>query len=244
MTTTINADTIVGGAVVTADASGVLGLQAAGNTGITLNSSRAIGVGASPSYGTAGQALLSAGSAAAPTWGTPVGGLNFISSQTISTAVASVDFTTGIDATYDNYQIVFSNFIMASSSRLALRLRQAGAFKTSDYVNLNLNVQTGSVIASAFSVTDTYIMANAGGTPDTNSFYSGYFTLSSPNSTVRRIPAVNGYSGCMGNTAASSTIQYFSGAVDVAGAITGFQLLARSGNLTAGTVALYGMSKA
>ena len=72
MTTTINADTVVGGAVVTADASGVLGLQAAGNTALTLNSSRAIGVGASPSYGTSGQVLTSAGSAAAPTWTTPV----------------------------------------------------------------------------------------------------------------------------------------------------------------------------
>ena len=74
MTTTINADTVVGGAVVTADASGLLGLQAAGNTGITLNSSRAIGVGASPSFGTAGQVLTSAGSSAAPTWSTPSAG--------------------------------------------------------------------------------------------------------------------------------------------------------------------------
>lgn len=68
MTTTINADTVVGGAIVTGDASGILGLQAAGNTGLTLNSSRAIGVGASPSFGTAGQVLTSQGSAAAPTW--------------------------------------------------------------------------------------------------------------------------------------------------------------------------------
>lgn len=37
MTTTINADTVVGGAVVTADASGVLGLQGAGNTGISIS---------------------------------------------------------------------------------------------------------------------------------------------------------------------------------------------------------------
>jgi len=68
MTTTINADTVVGGAVVTADASGILGLQAGGNTGLTLNSSRAVGVGAAPSFGTAGQVLTSQGSAAAPTW--------------------------------------------------------------------------------------------------------------------------------------------------------------------------------
>jgi len=38
MTTTINADTVVGGAVVTADASGILGLQSAGTTAITLQS--------------------------------------------------------------------------------------------------------------------------------------------------------------------------------------------------------------
>jgi hypothetical protein len=71
MTTTINADTIVGGAVVTADASGVLALQAAGNTALTLNTAQAIGVGSSPSYGTSGQVLTSAGSGAAPTWSTP-----------------------------------------------------------------------------------------------------------------------------------------------------------------------------
>lgn len=68
MTTTLNADTVVGGAVVTGDASGVLALQAAGNTGLTLNSSRAIGIGASSDYGNTGQLLTSAGSAAAPTW--------------------------------------------------------------------------------------------------------------------------------------------------------------------------------
>jgi hypothetical protein len=70
MATTINADTVTGGAVVTGDASGVLALQAAGNTGLTLNSSRALGVGASPSFGTSNQVLLSNGSSAAPTWGT------------------------------------------------------------------------------------------------------------------------------------------------------------------------------
>ena len=38
MTTTINADTVVGGAVVTADASGQLGLQGAGVTQLTVTS--------------------------------------------------------------------------------------------------------------------------------------------------------------------------------------------------------------
>ena len=41
MTTTINADTVTGGAIVTGDASGALGLQAAGTTLFTLSGSTA-----------------------------------------------------------------------------------------------------------------------------------------------------------------------------------------------------------
>ena len=74
MATILNADTVVGGAVVTGDASGVLALQAAGTTGLTLNTSLAIGVGSGNSTGTSGQVLTSAGSGAAPTWVTPGGG--------------------------------------------------------------------------------------------------------------------------------------------------------------------------
>lgn len=68
MTTKINADTVDGGAVITGDASGVLELQAAGNTVLTLNSSGAVAVGSTPDYGSAGEALISAGSAAEAVW--------------------------------------------------------------------------------------------------------------------------------------------------------------------------------
>lgn len=96
MTTTINADTVVGGAVVTADASGQLGLQAAGVTKLTVSSSGvtlasalpiasggtnatatptagAVPYGTGSAYaftsaGTSGQVLTSNG-ASAPTWG-------------------------------------------------------------------------------------------------------------------------------------------------------------------------------
>ena len=215
---------------------------AAGSAGGVLYSAGA-SAPAFTAVGTSGQYLKSNASSA-PTWVTASsGGLIFISSQTISTAVASVDFTTGIDSTYDDYQVVFSNFKLASSSRLALRLRPAPTFATASCIHFNINARTGSVLSCSFSLTDTFIMSNNGGTPDTNGYWSGYFTLSSPNSATRRVPAVNGYAACVGNTAASSTIQTFSGGQDVGAAITGFQFLARSGNLTAGTVALYGMAK-
>ena len=68
MATTINADTVAGGAIITGDASGVLALQSAGTTGLTLNTSLALGVGSSPAYGSSGEALFSNGSGAAPSW--------------------------------------------------------------------------------------------------------------------------------------------------------------------------------
>lgn len=74
MTTKLNADTVTGGAVVTGDASGILELQASGNTALTINASRALGVGAAASFGTSGQVLTSSGSSAAPTWTTPSAG--------------------------------------------------------------------------------------------------------------------------------------------------------------------------
>jgi hypothetical protein len=191
--------------------------------------------------GTNGQVLTSAGSGL-PTWSTPAGSaLVFISSQTVTTTVASVDFTSGIDATYDNYYVVFSNMRIQNGGRLSLRLRQATTFVTADCFNLNLGMENGQSPGFAAGIRD-HFMANGGGTPTSETYYSGYFTLSSANNTTRRVPVINGYSAGVGNTSGSSTAQLFSGSVDVAGAITGFQFLSQSGNLTAGgTVALYGI---
>jgi hypothetical protein len=243
MTTTINADTIVGGAVVTADASGVLGLQAAGNTGITLNSSRAIGVGASPSYGTAGQALLSAGSAAAPTWGTPVGGLNFISSQTVSTAVASVDFTSGIDSTYDDYMILIENATSsAASANARFYLYQSGAFSSS-YTSANMVSQSGNVITSETSVTVAFIGANTAATFATTTVWNANLLLQNVNSsTVRRIPLM-GTVSAQGVAATANMLQQISSTSNTAAVVTGFRFAYSTGNVAAGTIRLYGIAK-
>lgn len=62
MTTLINADTVVGGAIITGDASGSLGLQAAGVTKLTVNSSGVTLASALPvaSGGTGGTSLATA----------------------------------------------------------------------------------------------------------------------------------------------------------------------------------------
>jgi hypothetical protein len=109
MATILNADNIVGGAIVTGDASGVLALQAAGNTGLTLNSSRAVGVGASPSFGTSGQLLQSNGSAAAPTWATITSTPTIVrSTRTSNTILGTADASTLIAITSGTFTQTFT----------------------------------------------------------------------------------------------------------------------------------------
>lgn len=76
--------------------------------------------------GTTGQVLTSNGAAALPTWQTGSGGnLVLIQSQTVSGA-ASVVFTTGITATYNNYAFLCSNVNTSVATALALQISTNG----------------------------------------------------------------------------------------------------------------------
>ena len=187
MAVTINADTVTGAAIVTADASGELALQAAGNTGLTLNSSRAIGVGASPSFGTSGQALLSAGSGAAPAWGDvqaplvsgtniktinggsvlgsgdlAVGGGSMILLQTYNLAgVSSVDVE-AFSSTYDDYILIGSNITNPVNRTFGhnVRFKIAGSYVTTSVYSASYTRQsTGGSIQTSGNFTTSQTSA-------------------------------------------------------------------------------------
>jgi hypothetical protein len=245
----ISAGTSTGTALVsTGDTTGALQLQVNGTTpSVTLAANGSIGVGSTPGYGTSGQVLTSAGSAAAPTWTTPTtSGLVFISSQTVTTAypgVASVDFTSGISSTYDNYQIVFSNFrVSTGAARIRMRLYSAGAWATS-YTSLGAWGQSGSVVGADINASQAFLGNNNGGTPTSDTVWSGTLTLGGVNTSTSYASTVNGVVVGAGNTSASSTITTMGGTMSVSGTVTGFQLYFSTGSVWFGTVALYGMAK-
>ena len=65
------------------------------------------------------------------TWAEPASeggtaGLVFLSEQIVSSAVAAVDFTSGIDSTYDEYELHFQNVLPASNSAFLLRTSSNG----------------------------------------------------------------------------------------------------------------------
>jgi hypothetical protein len=236
-----------GAVALATDVSGTLPIANGGtNSTATATAGGAIyGTGAAyavTAAGTSGQFLKSNG-ASAPTWATAsAGALVFISSQTVSTAVASVDFTSGISSTYDDYVVYYENVTPGTSSRdLDLRLYKSGAFQTSSYSRANVSVQnTGTFTANNSS--GQINLTDSG--PATTTQVSGYVTLMNLNSTVANQAVVLGTSFVNSASSTSQSLFLVGSSQSTAAATTGFQFLFSSGTITAGTFRLYGIAKA
>lgn len=242
---TIAAGTTSGTALVsTGNTDGTLQLQVNGTTpSVTLATTGAIGVGSTPGYGTSGQVLTSAGSAAAPTWTTPsAGAMVYISTQTVSTAVASVNFTTGFSSTYDDYVVMFSNVIPSATDTFAMRLYKGGSVVSTLY-------NYGIVYSSAGSGAGNAETSNPeikffGTSVNTSCSVNGNVYISQANTsglatfliTASSADSVSG-TRCMGASGG--------GRNTAAGTVSGisFFFLAGTANLTSGTFKLYGIAK-
>lgn len=192
--------------------------------------------------GTSGQVLTSAG-VGAPTWTTPsAGALVFISSQTVSSAVASVDFTSGISSTYDDYVVYFEDVTPGTTSvGMRMRLYKSGSFQTSGYSSSYGSLKTTPVYGS--SNTNTYLYMGDAVIDTSVSVVSGSCTFFAMNSTLgNRATAVGQLFFNTSSSASQSTI-VFGGNQSTAAATTGFQFYFSSGNINSGTFRLYGVAK-
>jgi hypothetical protein len=127
MTTTINADTVVGGAIVTADASGILELQSAGTTAITLQSGNT----------TVAQKLTAVGTSS--TAGLKIG-------DVLETATISATAATGTI----NYDVTTQAVLYYTSNASA---NWTVNFRGSSGTSLNTLMSTGESVTVAFFVT-------------------------------------------------------------------------------------------
>jgi hypothetical protein len=244
---TIAAGTTSGTALVsTGNTDGTLQLQVNGTTpSITLAANGSIGVGSTPGYGTNGQVLTSAGTGAAPTWTTPAGSaLVFISSQTVSTAVASVDFTSGIDSTYDDYQLLFENVTQsAAGDTLRFKLRQSGSFTLDGYSRATSSVVPGNTYTSQTSTNEASISANSPNASTTDTKWRGNLYLMAVNSATARVPALMGTVGSIGNSTDQFALQQLLGVSNTGAVVTGLRIQFSTGNISSGTFRLYGIAK-
>jgi hypothetical protein len=161
------------------------------------------------------------------------GGLVLISSNTIGSAVSSVEVSNAFSSTYDNYKIVISGGVGSGLQDAYLQLgTSTPTYSTTGYYSLRHGWRYAGTAG-------TFVDSNNGsnflvGSADTNGINVNV-ELQNPN--LAKKTYFNG-------TFLYSTITAFTGGYhDVATSYTNFKLTYSSGTWTGGTISLYGYKK-
>lgn len=271
MATTINADTSTGGAVVTGDASGVLGLQAAGSTQVTISTSGVVlanplpvasggtggsatptaggvvyGTGTAQAVTTAGTAtyLLQSNGASAPSWVAPpsASAMTLISTQTASSS-ASISWT-GLSG-YNHYMLIMDG-IAPSTGGLVFYV-QVGTGAGPTYITSGYN--TNSLAALGSGAPYNYSGSTAGlivtdfwnSGIRSTSYVSGNITLN--NMTNSKLAIGAGIVSYVDHTNNLFALTSVNGqSTGNTTAKTAVRILFDTGNIASGTASLYGIT--
>lgn len=189
------------------------------------------------SPGTAGNVLTSTGSA----WTSQApasSALVLLQTQTIGSAVAAVDFTTGIDSTYDEYEIHFQNVQHGTGSQQQLIRTSANAGSSwdsgaSDYQYAALQASTSNTAISG-SAASLQISGTLGG-----GRISGIVRIFQPSASLETYVQFD-----TAHLVSTQIVRVAgSGRRSSAAAVNGIRFLTSGGNMAAGTFKLYGVKK-
>jgi len=180
----------------------------------------------------------------------PGGGvLKLLSTQTAS-ASSTIDFTSGIDSTYDTYVFKYINIHPSSVAQLTVNFRDGGsnfdATKTTTAFNPYHNESDSGAGLEyreawdlAQSTSDQIIAQEVGNGNDETA--SGYLHLFNPSSTtfVKHFIGVTQYYQTFGQTGSFGV--HYAGYCNTTTAIDGVRFKMSSGNIDAGTIKMYGV---
>jgi len=179
------------------------------------------------------------------------GGMTLISEQTASSS-ATIDFTSGIDSTYDSYVFKFYEIHPATDN-------QQFAFQADTGTNTNYNTQITSSAFRAYHIESgsdqglgyvagedqaqgtAFQKLTAGGTvgADADQNASGELQIYDPASTTKVKHFIGRSSGSHASNYATDF--YVAGYVNTTTALTRFQFKMLSGNIDSGTIKMYGV---
>jgi hypothetical protein len=179
------------------------------------------------------------------------GGMNLITTNTISSGVSSSSFTSSIDSTYDTYLFKFINIHPASDGeKFSVNFRDGSsafdATKTTTFFSAlhseadgtpQLLAETGQDIAQGTGYQN--LVNDVGNGADES--VSGEMFLFSPSSTTfvkHFISRVNSY-----HNSNITQENYVAGYCNVTAAIDGVDFKMTSGNIDSGVIKMYGLSK-
>jgi len=172
------------------------------------------------------------------------GAWTFISSQTASSS-ASIGFTSGIDSTYDVYMFTYSDVDPATDGvTFGLRIDTNGgaSFEASGYAFHNqTNYATQAYSYTGSYSAATFILCNDLGSHTPEAASGRVFLIAPAGTTHTKMIWSDG----LGITAQANfgSCRTFGGWDGGGSAINAIQFIMSSGNIAAGTFALYGLSK-
>ena len=195
--------------------------------------------------GSDGQVLTSTGAGSPPAFeAAPGGGLVHLQTQTVSSGVASVDFTSNIDSTYASYKLVVSD-MRVDTDQAEVKIRYgAGSFLSANYGRTALareasgSTTTGNSAASANGIYLTN--QNAGNAADESMSFECILANPSNTDAHKIVYGLAGYIGADNDL----TIHMFAGHYNSdTAAVTRIQVLPSSGNIDGGVFTLFGIAK-
>ena len=161
-------------------------------------------------------------------------GLRLIKTQTVGTAVSSVQVTSAFSATYDNYKIIYTGGSAAGGADFRLTV---GSAVTNYYGALIYNRPNNNLVLGVSINNGTY-WQYGGGLLSANGVHSS-FDLYAPFLTARTSVQTQ----VMDLQGAGSAFGTFTGFHDAATSHTSFTLTPSAGTVTGGTIYVYGYGK-
>jgi hypothetical protein len=181
------------------------------------------------------------------TWASTTGGaMTFLTSLTASNS-ASLSDTTHITNTYTSYLLVFQNIVPATNERIMeFQVHSGGSFQNTGYNAITL-LAANSAVGATDSNSTAYIPIGQASASTNQSIGNaspgvcGTLTIFNP-SVSQKTSIIGQFSYLGGGGAGWQVVGQVFGYWNTAGVIDGFQVLMDSGNITSGSILIYGIS--
>ena len=216
-------------------------VTANGGTGVVSPATHTIPINqgasaqANTGTGTTGQCVVSNGASADPSFKS---GCRVLLNTLTASNSATLSDTTSLTSTYSSYEIVFDNLLPATNAvTLDLQVHSGGSFQSTSYINSTIGFTGGSVTPHNISTTAFVPLSNAADIVNVAPGASGYVRIDNPSGA-----SVSKMVFGLGTYAGSTSVGFVTvaGLWNNAAAIDGFQFLMSSGNITSGTIKIYG----
>jgi hypothetical protein len=151
---------------------------------------------------------------------------------------ASLQDTTSLTSSYSWYEIVFENVVPASGSATFCKLQvYVSGYQSANYKGVQQQVNSTGVNAVSGNIANQYDCSSSTSTVNSSSAINGVVRIYNPSAGNAFLEGNMSYINSSGNAEFTKANVIYTGS---GAAVTGFQVVMNSGNITSGVVKIYG----